>query len=367
MRNRRITPKIILPALITVVIMIVLFYFLSDSRCPMRTPAKAEREMFKMGTIVRISLYGTSEKRLNEALDMTMGEISRLEALLSANVPSSDISKINRIAGERPVRVSEETGFLLERALEWSELTDGAFDPTVGRVVKLWGIGTDAAAVPDDALIRQTVSFTDFKKVSVTHEQGETYVRTGIGQMIDLGGIAKGYATDRIIELLAKEGITSALIDLGGNIAVIGSLPNGREWKLGLQHPSKSRGEYFGTIGVTDTSVVTSGPYERYFESNGVRYHHIFDPRTGYPAGSDLESVTVISRCSTDADALSTALFVMGSEEGLLFLSGLENTDAVLVARKNGENLVYVTEGINKTFMLKSSDMKIERETGLAK
>ena len=343
-------------AAVTVIFLVSLYLVIYG----VRTPIKAQRESYRLGTIVRITLYGDDSEKLNDALDLSMKEIERLENLLSVNIPSSDVSLVNRASGKYPVKVSEETGVLLERALEWSERTGGAFDPTVGKIVKLWGIGTENAAVPDPEKLKEAVNMTDFRKVSVVHNAEGIFVQTAKGQRIDLGGIAKGYVTDKVRALLINEGIRSALIDLGGNIAVLGSSPKPGKWKLGLQHPFMPRGEYFGIVEASDVSVVTSGAYERYFESGGVRYHHIFDPSTGYPARSDLASVTVISEDSTDADALSTALFVMGRERGVSLLRELKNIEAVLVAKKTLGTTVYVTNGLGDGFILKDPDMKRE-------
>lgn len=340
--------------------MLIMSLYAANGGRDMKAPETASRESYLLGTIVRISLYGDDTEKLNKALDLSMEEIERLENLLSVNIPSSDVSLVNRTSGEYPVKVSEETAILLERALEWSERTGGAFDPTVGKVVKLWGIGTEGAAVPDPERLKEAVRSTDFKKVSVAHEANGAFVQTAKGQRIDLGGIAKGYITDKLKTLLIKEGIRSAIIDLGGNIAVFGNSPRPGKWKIGLQHPFMPRGEYFGIVEVSDVSVVTSGPYERYFESGGTRYHHIFDPSTGYPARSDLVSVTIISEDSADADALSTAIFVTGFEKGISLLSKLKNIEAVLVAKRPEGTIVYVTKGLSENFILKAPDMKKE-------
>lgn len=346
-------------AAVTVLLMIMLYAAMGGTGSG--APKKVSRESYRLGTIVRITVYGDDSEKLNNAVALSMKEIERLENLLSVNIPSSDISLVNSASGEYPVKVSDETAFLLEKALEWSERTEGAFDPTVGAIVKLWGIGTESAAIPDPEKLKEAVEMTDFKKVSVVHEGNGTFVQTARGQRIDLGGIAKGYVTDKVRTLLINEGIRSALIDLGGNIAVFGQSPKPGKWKIGLQHPFGTRGEYFGILGVSDLSVVTSGPYERYFESGGVRYHHIFDTSTGYPSESDLASVTIVSASSTDADALSTALFVMGFDRSSSFLRERKDIDAVLVAKRAGGDVAYVTEGLDRVFMLKDPGMKLDR------
>ncbi len=319
------------------------------------------RESYRLGTVVRITLYGENKEKMKKALDLAMEEIGRLEGLLSVNISSSDVSLVNEASGKFPVKVSEETACLLEKALDWSRLTNGAFDPTIGSIVRLWGIGTSRESVPSVEELEKALALTDYRKVSVLRKGKDFFVQAGEGQRIDLGGIAKGYVTDRVRELLLKNGITSAIIDLGGNIAVIGTPPKEAKWKIGLQNPFGQRGEYFGVTEATDLSVVTSGPYERYFESNGVRYHHIFDPATGYPSLSDLASVTVVSSNSTDADALSTALFVMGLQKSLSFLRAHKEANSVLVIRKSGIDKVYVTEGLLGNFILKDPSMKQER------
>ena len=346
-------------AAVTVLLIISLYSEIEGLRW--RALKKVSRESYRLGTIVRITAYGDDSEKLNNAVDLSMKEIERLENLLSVNIPSSDVSHVNGASGKIPVKVSEETAFLLEKALEWSERTGGAFDLTVGAIVKLWGIGTESAGIPDPEQLKEAVVMTDFKKVSVMHEGNEAFVKTAKGQSIDLGGIAKGYVTDRVREILAREGISSALIDLGGNIAVIGHPSKEKKWKIGLQDPFGTRGKYFGIVEVSDLSIVTSGPYERYFESGGVRYHHIFDTSTGYPSQSDLASVTIISGSSTDADALSTALFVMGSEKSRSFLREHKDIDAVLVAKRAGGNIAYVTEGLDGVFLLKDPGIKLDR------
>lgn len=361
MKKSKYSLKFIIYLTVAAIAAVLIIYLsLTKIQTGSQSPVKVQRESYRLGTIVRITLYGNDGVKLDKALGGAMDEIERLENLLSVNIASSDVSLVNRASGNYPVKVSEETGFLIGKALEWSKRTGGAFDPTVGGIVKLWGIGTKKAGIPEPVLLQQALSLTDFRKVLVIHEKSGTFIKTAKGQRIDLGGIAKGYVTDKVKELLVKEGVSSALIDLGGNIAVMGSSPKSGKWKLGLQHPFMPRGEYFGIAEVSDVSVVTSGPYERYFELDGVKYHHIFDPTTGYPSQSDLNSVTIISENSTDADALSTALFVMGLDKSVSFLHKLKNIEAVLVAKKPQGTIVYVTQNFRKAFVLKDPDMKIE-------
>ena len=314
-------------------------------------PVKAERESYKLGTVVRLTVYGSDEKKLDSALTDAMNEIDRLEGLFSVNIPSSEISKVNSSKSGR-VKVGRECADITSFSLRQAKMTNGAFDPTIEPIVKLWGIGTDSPRVPSSDEIKNALKYVDYKKISVK----DGFIIKGEGQKLDMGAAAKGWIADRLAEMLKKRGIKSAIIDLGGNLSVIGESPKKRPWKLGLQHPAKPRGEYFAIVEASDTSVVTSGPYERNFTKDGHLYHHIFDTKTGYPAESDLASVTVISQNSALADTLCTGLFAMGLEKASeLVLS--EGVSAVFVS-KDYKN-IYVTKDISSALSLKDDTMKL--------
>lgn len=320
-----------------------------------RAPEEYRREEYALGTIVRLSVWSKDEGQADAALANTAAAIARYESLFSANIASSDVSRANSAVG-RDARVSAETAELMSKAIEIANMTGGAFDPAIGAVVKLWGIGTDRARVPADTEIAAALKEVNYKKIKTEH-RGEKYLlSSGNGQKIDLGGIAKGYIADRLAELLRSEGIKSAIVDLGGNLEVVGSQPKGRPWRLGIQDPLKPRGEYFAVADVTDSSVVTSGPYERYFEKDGVRYHHIFDPSTGRPATSDLSSVTIIDRDSAMADALCTALFVMGRRRAEEFLRAHRELHSVLLT---DDGKVYITGNLKEVLSLKDASKKM--------
>lgn len=315
----------------------------------------SELEGYKLGTVVRLAVYTKDEKRGGLILSEAMGEVSRMEGLFSVNIASSEVSRINAAAGREPVKISRETMELLERALYMARESGGAFDPTVGPLVALWGIGTEHAKVPSAEEIKRALSYINYSLVKIDKENSSAYAASG--QRIDLGGIAKGYIADKLSVFLRGKGAASALIDLGGNLAVVGKAPSGEPWRLGLQHPLKPRGEYFAVVSASDESVVTSGPYERYFEKDGVRYHHIFDTKTGYPAKSDLASVSVVSKSSADADAYCTALFVAGLHKSLEFLRLHPDIKAVLVS-KDGSS-VYVSSALKERFSLRDNSMKL--------
>lgn len=270
---------------------------------------KAERNLFALDTYIQLTAYG---RGASAALTDCDAEIQRLENLLSVTREGSDVFRINRANGAA-VSVEPETAALLTKARHLAALTDNAFDPTVYPLVKLWGFG-NSPSVPEPAAISALLPLVDAGLLSI--DGVEIALPAGAG--VDLGGIAKGYVSDQLAALLQSRGVESALLALGGNVHALGSKPNGDAWRVGIQDPRDATA-VAGVIDARDCAVITSGGYQRYFEENGVRYHHILDPATGYPADSGLCSVTVIAKSGVEADALSTALFVMGAENAIAF------------------------------------------------
>ena len=342
---------------LTVVIAVALTVMFAFEFAADRRVEKAERETYKLGTVVHITVYGADKAKLVKELDAAVAEISRYENLFSVNIASSEISKINADAA-RKTNVGGETAAIISDALRMARETGGAFDPTIEPIVKLWAIGTDHPRVPGAGEIKKYLPYVDYRKISVNGEA----VSKGAGQKIDLGGIAKGWIADRLAEKLRAAGVRSALIDLGGNISVVGKSPERRAWRLGLQRPSRPRGEYFAVVSAEDSSVVTSGPYERFFEKDGVTYHHIFDPKTGRPANSDLASVSIVSKNSAEADALCTALFVMGREAAEKFLLAHGDIRCAIVTKDLKK--VYVTKNLMNGITLEDKTMTLETVGG---
>jgi thiamine biosynthesis lipoprotein len=291
---------------------------------------------FMMDTYVSIRAFGEAAE---SAVAAAFEEMRRVEALMSRFIPTSDVSRVNQAAGAEPVQVSEEAFMLIERALEWSEASGGAFDVTIGPVVDAWGFGGDDPRVPDPDALAKAVALVSFRAIELDPVRKTVRLATP-GMCLDLGGIAKGYAADRAAAVLRERGVKHALIDAGGNIVAVGSRPDGTPWHIGIRDPRGSSPT--DTIGpvveVSDAAVVTSGDYERFFIAEGQRYHHIFDPKTGMPANL-AESVTIVAPNSLDADALSTAVFVLGPSEGLKILEGLEGVSAMVVDSRG--QLVY--------------------------
>lgn len=286
------------------------------------TVKKSTNTVYAMDTVMSLMAYGDQAET---ALMDATSEIHRLDSLLSAALEGSEIGQINR---DRDVIVSRETGLLLQRALEIAEMTDGAFDPTVYPLMKAWGFasenGENNYRVPEN--VDTLLTLVDYRKVRLQEiakgdDAGSFRVTFPATEPmgLDLGGIAKGYTSQKVLEIIQAAGVDTAVISLGGNVGVMGTKPDGSSWTVGVRDPNGDENDYLATLSLPGQEgpqyVITSGAYERYFEQDGVRYHHILDPHTGYPADTGLLSVTVVSSDGTLADALSTALFVMGRDK----------------------------------------------------
>lgn len=243
-------------------------------------------------------------------------------------IESSDIYKINSNAGKEKVELLSETTAVLTESLKYYEMSNGYFDITIGPLIDLWKIGTEEAALPSDEAIKSALELIDITKFDYCCN---TALLVDPLMTIDTGGIAKGYIADRIAEVLKNDGCSGALINLGGNVLTVGEKPNGSKWRIGIQDPFKSTGNYLEIVNVNEMSVVTSGPYERNFVENGVRYHHILDPFTGYPVVNNIAGVTIISEKSIDGDGLSTSVFAMGIEDGIALIEKTDNTECYII------------------------------------
>ena len=292
----------------------------------------SEIELFAMDTVMRLTAYGSQSE---EAVAAAAAEIQRLDALLSVGSASSEVTRLNSEGGGP---VSEDTGRLLTAALELYRKTGGLFDCTVYPLMELWGFPTKAYHVPTETELTAVLPLADMSRVRF---DGQT-LTLAEGQQIDFGGIAKGYASQRVVEIFQSFGVKSGMVYLGGNIQVLGTKPDGTDWRIGVQDPQGGNG-YPAVVEAKDVAVVTSGGYQRYFEEDGKRYIHILDPRTGTPAESDLLSATVVSPNGTLADALSTAAFVMGLEGAVSYWQTHNGFELILIA---GDGAVYITEGL---------------------
>ncbi|MGM0432385.1 MAG: FAD:protein FMN transferase [Spirochaetota bacterium] len=305
-------------------------------------PAEPESQsQLMLGTSCRITLY---DGITQSAFDKAFAAIATVEEHMSVNIPESEVSQINTKAGTGQAHsVSQQTFEVVQEALHIAALSDGAFDPTIGPLVSLWGIGSDDPKIPTEQQIAETLPLIDYQQVEI--QESQTSISLPRSQMkLDLGGIAKGYAADEVRTKLAEEGVTSALINLGGNVLTMGTKPDGSLWKIGIQDPASERGDHVIILELEDMSVVTSGPYERYFTGpDGKRYHHILDPEDGYPVRRDITSATIVTASSFLADALSTAIYVMGMESGARLVETLEGVEALFI---DADSTIYVTSGL---------------------
>lgn len=275
-------------------------------------------------TVVQIEVWGGT----SEIMDHCEQLCEDYEQLLSPTIETSEISRINS-AGGAPVEVSAETAELIRDGIRYGELSDGKFDITIASASNLWNFTDNPdKIIPDADALAEAVTHVDYRSVQV---DGNTVTLTDPQAKIDLGGIAKGYIADKMKEYLKSQGIEHALINLGGNMLALGSRYDGTPFRIGLQKPFAQNGTVLGSLSVTDCSVVTSGNYERYFEKDGVVYHHILDPDTGYPVENGLDQVSIISDLSVDGDALSTTCFVLGLDKGLELIESLDGIEAVFV------------------------------------
>ena len=295
-----------------------------------------------LGTVCSIRIAAGGDSTAAEAAFARLHEI---ENALSVNITTSQISAVNAAAGKEPVNVGPEALAILAKGLRYSRLSDGAFDPSVGPLVRLWGIGGTNERVPGQAELDAARALVGWKDVIVDPAAG-TVLLARPGMALDLGSATKGFAADEAAAILEAKGVTSGIIDLGGNILVIGSKPDGSPWRIGLQDPGEERGTYMGIASLSGKTMVTSGIYERFFIQDGIRYHHILDTRTGYPVQNGLTSVTVIADKSFDADGVTTMLFALGREKGMALAKEL-GLDVIML---DADHHVYMTPGVSAFF-----------------
>lgn len=306
------------------------------------------QEEFLLGTYVRMRVYDQGKEA---ALQPAFDRVKELGDKITVNQSGSEIDQVNQQAGIQPVVVSEDVYRLVKKAYLYSQDSQGGFDMAIGPITQLWRIGFDDARKPSQAEIDQALKLVDYQQVELDDEKRSVYLAEK-GMALDLGAIAKGYIADEVVKVLRDQGVTSGIVDLGGNVYVLGHSPKGEDtpWTVGIQDPNDARGSVIGTLPATDQTLVTSGIYERYLEMDGETYHHLFNPETGYPFDNDIASVTIITDQSIDGDGLSTAVFALGTKAGLAYVEGLENGTAAIFVTK--ENQVYVTENIQESFVL---------------
>jgi len=297
-----------------------------------------------LGTVNSISVPDCTN---DEAIYAAVKRVMDIDDTLSVFKPNSEISRINTNAGVDFVTVGGDTMRLLQRSLFFSEASEGAFDITAAPLINLWGIGKKQRYIPNEDQTGKARSLVGYQDLILDEVNGRAMLARR-GQSISLGGIAKGSAADEVRRILKQHGIRNALVNLGGNIWAMGKKYNSQPWRIGVQDPTEPTGIFMGDLLIEDQTVVTSGSYEQYFDQNGVRYHHILDPRSGNPAATGLLGVTAVGSCSMDMDALTTAVFVLGIEKGAQLLQCIGAQAVFIDIDRN----VYVTEGLREKFSL---------------
>ena len=303
--------------------------------CAPKNVDPVSQTQLMLGTVCQITLYDkSSDSDFNAAFD----RINEIEHLMSIHLDDSELASVNSASGLHPVVVSGETFEVIRLALDIAELSNGAFDPTIGPLVQLWDI-TGANNVPSDQEIQALLPLVDYRRVVLDEEALSVYLPIE-GMVLDLGGIAKGWAADEVARVLSGH---KGIIYLGGNVLVMGSKPDSSPWRIGIQDPDNTRGSYIGIVDMINSTLVTSGPYERFFEHEGTIYHHILDTKTGYPVISPLTSVSIITQRSVIADGLSTSVYALGIEQGLELVNRLDGVEAVLLTE---DGSIYLSDGI---------------------
>lgn len=307
----------------------------------------ASKEFFAMDTYMEVDAYGDNGEK---AVAKAEKEVNKLDSILSTGKSTSEISKLNK---NKKQVVSADTMSLIKESVKISKETNGAFNPTIYPLMELWGFTTKNYYVPKDNEIKPLLNHMDIDNIKIDESKNEVSFKDS-NMKIDLGAIAKGYTSSKIIDIFKDNNIKSGMVTLGGNVQVLGKKPDGSLWKVGIQNPI-SESEYLGVLQTSDKAVITSGGYERNFTKNGKTYHHILDPSNGYPANNGLTSVTIISSDGTLADALSTSLFVMGKDKAIDFYKKSNyNFDFILYT---SDNKLIISDGIKDTF---SSDLDIK-------
>lgn len=341
---------------IFIIILIVVLILLTGCQKSNQNNTNLSKEKtessYLMDTLVKMKVYGVDAKVV---IDKSFSRMRDIENEMSRNIDTSEVSKINQNAGTGWVKVNPDTFAVIKKAYHYAELTSGKFDPTIGPLVSLWGIGTSKAAVPSDVELRKAKELVNYKWLELDNKNKRVKLIKE-NMKLDLGAIAKGYAADEVRDITSNHNIKSAFVNLGGNVLVIGGKPDGSFWKIGIQDPREARGSVMASLEMKDKTIVTSGNYERYFKEDGQIYHHILNPETGRPTRNNLLSVSIITNNSFDADAISTSAFILGKRKGMEFIENMDDLEAIFIK----DNLdVYLTSGLIGKVKILDSDFKL--------
>jgi len=307
----------------------LLFFVLSLSPFPSHSTNLHKYHQVSMGTVIEITLQTDDEERAKKATLQAFQEIKRIEQLMSPWVETSDVSRLNRSAGKEWTKVSPETIDVIQRSQKISGLSEGAFDITIAPLTQLWRKARERGVPPPSEEVKKILDLVNFRNLLI-RSGGKVFLKKK-GMAIDLGGIAKGYAVDRAFEVLTSLGYKNLIVNAGGDLRT-GGLKNNEPWSIGIQNP-RSAEKVMAAISVINSAVATSGDYEKFFFHEGKRYHHILNPKTGFPA-EGCQSVTILSKDGTTADGLATAVFILGPEKGYALCQRLEGVECFIVDKE---------------------------------
>lgn len=344
-----------LPLYISLIFSLTLFIGCSKNNKVVEPITRSEAIM---GTVVKVTLYDSDDVTI---LDKAFDRVREIEKSVSINdsdeavIKDTILDEVNKSSGIQPIKVDDDTFTIVKKGIKYSNLSNGLFDITIGPLVKLWSIGLPEERVPSKEEIESVLRYINYEDIELNENDKSIFLKNP-NMIIDLGGIAKGYAADEISEVLTNNDVNSAIIDLGGNVYTHGTKITGEDWNIGIQNPLDSRGNVLGTIKANNKSIVTSGTYERFIEQNGVKYHHILNPKTGYPYDNNISGISIISDQSMDGDALSTSVFAMGVEDGLVFIESQPGVEAIFVTT---DKKVYLSSGMKNVFNLTNTDFQI--------
>ena len=325
--------------LVSVVLGLVALLVGCSSLSVQSEPIVVKRTQMQMGTLVSITVVASNKEIAQAAATAGFAEIRRLEELLSTWISTSELSRVNTSAGVMPVSVSPETMTVVQGAIRIAEMTDGGFNIAIGPAIEAWSV-IDGQRIPTESELDALRPLVDLQAVHADARKQTIFLEKA-GMRIDVGGIGKGYAADQAVEALRRAGASAGVVALSGDIKTFGQLPGGKKFPVGIQHPRKE-GEVLAFIDLENEAISTAGDYERYFERDGVRYHHILDPKTLQPARR-CQSVTVIAREGMLADGLDTGIFVMGVESGMRLVEAVPGVEAIIV---DHEGVVHVSSGL---------------------
>ncbi|AQR94912.1 MULTISPECIES: FAD:protein FMN transferase [Clostridium] len=340
------------------VLMACVFVVSSFSACGNSKNKYYEKSNIVMDTAVTLSAFGPNAK---EAVDESFKRLDEIEKMASTTIETSDIYKINNFSGKAYVKVHPEILKMVKTAVQYSKLSNGAFDITTGPIINLWGIGTDNERLPSVEEIKAKLPLVGYERISINEAESSIMLKDA-GMAIDLGGVAKGFATDEVLKIYKKYNIENGLINLGtSSLYAVGKNKENKDWSVGIKHPrSDDSNAFLGVVKISNEALSTSGDYERYFIKDNKRYHHIMDPKTGYPVDNGVVSDTIVINGDIEdngmiADILTTTVFSLGAEKGIELLDSMPQVSGEITT---SENKIYTSQNFKERITDLNKDFK---------